>query len=230
MEAADGRRWALNHARLVRSQDLETANQYFESIPDRLPADSDIYFVRFLKTLLDFQDSPRLSAAARSRLAGALTSWPKQALSSVARWPAIHTENHDLMHLTIGLFAEKYRGQDVSNQVHEIKQSLGWRLERGWVEWNSSCYQYHYSNPLIVLADHGPDADLRQAAVDVLNVMLAERALLGVNGYLGGPAFRCRIADANHSMTARKVVVAIPCAATSKLPTCSTDSVGSSTL
>lgn len=205
MEADDGRRWALNHVRLVRGQDLEKANLFFESVPARLPADSDIYFIRFLKTLLDFQNSPRMSAKARSHLVGILTSWPKQALSSVARWPAIHTENHDLMHLTIGLFAEKYRGQDVSNQVREIKQSLAWRLERGWIEWNSSCYQYHYSNPLIVLADHAPDADLRQAAVDVLNVMLAERALLGVNGYLGGPAFRCRIADANHSLTARKV-------------------------
>lgn len=36
-------------------------------------------------------------------------------------------------------------------------------------------------------------------------MLLAERALLGVNGYLGGPAFRCRTADATHSMTQRKV-------------------------
>ena len=35
--------------------------------------------------------------------------------------------------------------------------------------------------------------------------MLAERALLSVNGYLGGPSLRCRTADRDHSLTARKV-------------------------
>ena len=71
-------------------------------------------------------------------------------LSSVARWPAIHPENHDLMHLTLGMFARQYRGEDLSRHTYEIGQSLTWRFQRGWVEWNSPCYQFHFSNPLIV--------------------------------------------------------------------------------
>ncbi|MFH1921245.1 MAG: hypothetical protein ABIP48_15365 [Planctomycetota bacterium] len=203
MDPMDGRRWALNHARLVLNRDLEKANRYFESFS--LTQDSDICFIRALKSLLDFRDSSRLSDGARRHLTDLLTSWPKSRLSTVAHWPAWHTENHDLMHLTIGMFAEQARGGDVSHHLTQIGKALAWRFERGWVEWNSPCYQFHYTNPLIVLADHAPSEKLRAGATDVLNLLFAERIVLGVNGYLGGPAFRCRTADANNSMTARKV-------------------------
>ena len=204
MDPRDGRRWALSHARLALGCDLDKANEYFTSFGP-LPRDADIYFIRFLRTLLDFRDSPRLSDKAETHIVGILKGWPQNELSSLAHWPPRHTENHDLMHLTIGLFAQQYRGADIASQVQEIKQALAWRFERGWIEWNSKCYQYHYSNPLIVLADYAPDEDLRRGAQALLNVLLAERALLSVNGYLAGPAFRCRTADAGGSPTKRKV-------------------------
>ena len=53
MDPRDGRRWALSHARLVLNRDLDKANRYFESFGP-LPGDADIYFIRFLRTLLDF--------------------------------------------------------------------------------------------------------------------------------------------------------------------------------
>ena len=204
MDPRDGRRWALNQSRLVLNRDLDKANRFFESFGP-LPGDGDIYFIRFLRTLLDFRDSPRLSEKAKAHIAGILKTWPQNELTSLAHWPPRHTENHDLMHLTIGMFAQQYRGGDLSDHVREIKQFLAWRCERGFVEWNSKCYQYHFSNPLIVLVDHAPDDDLRRGAETLLNVMLAERALLGVNGYLGGPSFRCRTADVSGSLTDRKV-------------------------
>ena len=203
MAATDGRRWALSHARLALNSDLDKANRYLESF--EVTKDSDICFIRFLKTLLDYQDSPRLSGKAKAHISGILTAWPENELSSVAKWPAIHTENHDLMHLTIALFGQQCRGKDMSGHVDEIQQALAWRFERGWIEWNSANYQYHYSNPLIILADHAPSDELRHCAQDLLNVLLAERALLGVNGFLGGPSFRCRTADVEHSLTNRKV-------------------------
>ena len=204
MDPRDGRRWALNHARLVLNREVDKASRFFESFGP-LPGDADIYFIRFLKTLLDFRDSPRLSDEAEAHIVGFLKTWPQNALSSLAHWPPRHTENHDLMHLTIGMFAQQYHGGDVSDHVREIKQFIAWRLERGFVEWNSKCYQYHFSNPLIVLVDYAPDDDLRRGAQALLNVMLAERALLGVNGYLSGPSFRCRTADVSGSLTNRKV-------------------------
>lgn len=204
MDPRDGRRWALNHARLALNRDVDKANRFFESFGP-LPGDADIYFIRFLKTLLDFRDSTRLSGEAETHIVNILKKWPQNDLSSLAHWPPRHTENHDLMHLTIGMFAQQYRGGDVSDHVREIKQFLAWRLERGFVEWNSKCYQYHFSNPLIVLVDYAPDDELRRGAQDLLNVMLAERAVLGVNGYVGGPSFRCRTADVRGSLTNRKV-------------------------
>ncbi|MCE5237390.1 hypothetical protein LLH23_02745 [bacterium] len=203
MAATDGRRWALNHVRLVRGQQTDEANEYFASLV--LTKDADIHFIRFLKTLLDHRASPHLSEAARGRIGEVLTGWPRNDLSSVAHWPPRHTENHDLMHLTIGLFARQQLGDDLSGQVREIMQALRWRFERGWVEWNSACYQCHYANPLTILADHAPVTQLRRAAQNLLNVLLAERAVLGLNGFLGGPSFRCRTADAMHSLTRRKV-------------------------
>jgi hypothetical protein len=203
MAPTDGRRWALNHARLLRGEELDPANRYFASIA--LTQDADIFFIRHLQTLLDFRDSPRLDAAARERLTSLLAAWPHNELSSLARWPCIHTENHQLMQLTIGMFARQARGEDIEGHVEAIHQVLTWRFERGWVEWNSPCYQVHFVNPLMVLIAHAPSPALRKKASDLLNVLLAERALLGVNGYLGGPAFRCRTADVYHSPTARKV-------------------------
>ena len=203
MEPTDARRWALNHARLMRGEKLDEANRFFRECA--LTRDADIYFIRYLKTLLDPLASPQLSDQARDHLTSILSAWPQTELTTLARWPVIHTENHQLMQLTINLFAKQHRGDDTSGQVSQILQTLAWRFERGWVEWNSPCYQVHYANPLILLADHAPDAQLRQSAQDLLNVLLSERALLGVGGYLGGPAFRCRTADAEHSLTARKV-------------------------
>jgi hypothetical protein len=204
MDPADGRRWALNHARLFLNRDITKANGYFESFMPP-PRDNDIYLIRFLRTLLDFRGSPRLSEEAEARIVGYIKNWPRSALSTRAHWPPKFTENHDLMNLTIGLFAEEYRDGNLKGQIHEIKKFIAHRMERGFVEWNSKCYQYHFSNPLIILVDHAPDEILRRAAQDLLNIMLAERALLSVNGYLGGPSLRCRTADRDHSLTARKV-------------------------
>jgi hypothetical protein len=204
MDPRDGRRWALNHARLVLNRDVAKANGYFESFTSP-PRDNDIYLIRFLRTLLDFRDSPRLSDEAEVRIVGYIKDWPRNDRSTRAHWPPAFTENHDLMYLTIGLFAEEYRDGDVEGQIREIKKFIAHRMERGFVEWNSKCYQYHFSNPLIILVDHASDETLRKAAQDLLNIMLAERALLSVNGYLGGPSLRCRTADVNHSLTARKV-------------------------
>ena len=204
MDVRDGRRWALNHARLVLRRDVDKANGYFESFAPP-GGDSDIYFIRFLRTLLDFRDSPRLSASAEARIVGFLKQWPQNDLTSRAHWPPRFTENHDLMNLTLGLFAQQYRENDIGGHVREIKRFLAHRMERGFVEWNSKCYQYHFSNPLLILADYAPDEGLRNGAQMLLNIMLAERALLSVNGHLGGPSLRCRTADRDHSLTARKV-------------------------
>jgi len=188
MKPLDGRLWSLNHARLATGSDLEKANRYFSQVA--LTRDADFMGLRLLKTLLDFGDSPRLGDAAQRHLTGIIRDWTMNDLSRFACWPRRHTENHDIMYLTIGLFSEKLRSESIEGHLDELRQSLLWRFERGFYEWNSHRYQFHYSNALQVLAVHAPAEDLREAAEALLNVLLAERALLSVGGYLGGPFMR----------------------------------------
>ncbi|MBT5717280.1 MAG: hypothetical protein HOI70_10235, partial [Opitutae bacterium] len=204
MAPNDGRRWALNHARLLLKRDVEKANHYFETF-EAPPRDADIYLIRFLRTLLDFRNQGLFSKEAEGRIVHFLTEWPVNDRSTKKSWPPNYTENHDLMQLTLGLFALQYREEDASNQVNELKRFIADRFKFGFAEFNSRCYQYHFTNPLIILADYAPDEDLKLAAKQLLDVLFAERLVLGISGYLGGPSLRCRTASSNHSLTERKV-------------------------
>jgi len=204
---AEIQNWGLNHARLVLGRDLDQANAFFEHFRiDRTPmtwkdgkvdtADWDFIGVPLLMTLLDFGCGERLSRGATANLRDLIVHWqvPRPTTNrdnhEVARWPKIHTENHDIMCLTIGLFREMLAGRDAGRHVRELSKSLAWRFERGWIEWNSPCYQVPYMNPVLLLARHAPDANLRAGARELLNLQFAERALLSVGGYLGGPFSR----------------------------------------
>jgi hypothetical protein len=208
MAPNDGRRWALNHARLLLKKDIDKANHYFETFAEP-PRDADIYLIRFLRTLLDFRRQDALSKEAEGRITHFLAEWsprvPVSDRTSRKYFPPNHTENHDLMQLTLGLFALRYREEDTSNLVRELKQFIADRFKFGFAEFNSRCYQYHFTNPLIILADYAPDENLKLAAKQLLDVLFAERLALGISGYLGGPSLRCRTASGNHSLTERKV-------------------------
>ena len=191
MTPLDGRAWSLNQARLFLNRDTDKASRYFETV--MLTFDADFMGIRLLKTWLDFRETDRLSQQAKEHLGAIIRDWPmdrKGGISRSARWPPGFTENHDLMHLTIGLFSEQLRGQPIEPQLNQLKKFLSWRFERGFYEWGSHRYQLHYSNPLIVLATHAPDPDIRRGAADQLSLILAERALMSVGGYLGGPGMR----------------------------------------
>ncbi len=204
----DSRMWVINHSRLVLGRDIDKANRYFESAhldtrpvewPDRTTDDPDWDFLAtmLLKTVLDFGRSDLLSEKAKTNLKAIFIDWKQPRRPAVnadndraARWPVIHTENHDIMCLTIGLFGALFAGRDTDAHVREMSKSLAWRFERGWVEWHSPCYQIHYLNPLLILARHAPSPALRKGAADLINLQMAERALLSVNGHLGGPFYR----------------------------------------
>ena len=191
MKPLDGRAWSLNQARLFLNRDTDKASRYFETV--RLTKDADFMGIRLLKTWLDFGETDLLSKRAREHLRGIIRDWPmdrKGGISRAAYWPPGFTENHDLMHLTIGLFSEHLRSQPIESQLNELKRFLSWRFERGFYEWGSHRYQMHYTNPLIVLAIHASDPDIRRGAADQLSIILAERALMSVGGYLGGPGMR----------------------------------------
>ena len=185
--------WALNHARLALGESVEAANAYFEAYAlDRTPQvwrdgksddrDWDFPATNVLRTVLDFGGTKLLSEKAAANLRRIFTEWQVPRVTQnrdnncVHRYPAIHTENHDIMCLTIGLFGEIFAGRDGAAHVRQLRQSLSCRFRRGWTEWHSHVYQVHYLNPLLILADHAPDATLRRAANELVNVQLAGRS------------------------------------------------------
>ncbi len=184
MKPADGRLWSLNHARLCLDRGTDEAGRYLAQVA--LPRDRDFMGIRLAKTLFDFRESPRLTEAAREHLETVIRDWEMNSFSRLAKWPRQHTENHDIMFLTVGLLSQHLRGQDIGGHLTEVRQWLAWRFERGFYEWNSHRYQFHTSNALQVLAAHAPAEDVRRGAEALFNVMLAERCLLSVGGYLGG--------------------------------------------
>lgn len=191
MKPLDGRAWSLNQTRLFVNRDTAKASRYFETV--RLTNDPDFMGIRLLKTLLDFRGTQRLSNAAEKNLDQIIRDWPmnrKGGISRIAFWPPRFTENHDLMHLTLGLFSEQLRKQPIGPLIEQLKRSLSWRFKRGFYEWGSHRYQMHYSNPLLILSVYAPDPDVRRGAADLFSLMLAERALMSVGGYLGGPGMR----------------------------------------
>lgn len=189
MKPLDGRAWSLNQARLFLDKNRDKANQYFETI--ELTADPDFMGIRLLKTLLEYGDSDRLSSQAKDHLTTIIKNWSmKPDRSRIAKWPPEFTENHDLMFLTLGLFSQQMRGQNIDNHLRELRKSLRWRFERGFYEWGSHRYQMHYANPLQILVEYAPAPDIRRGAEELFNLMLAERALMSVDGYLGGPGMR----------------------------------------
>ena len=170
MKPLDGRAWSLNQARLFLDRDNDKASRYFETV--QLTFDADFMGIRLLKTLLDFGETGRLSTGAKEHLTQIIRDWPmdrRNGISKAAYWPPRFTENHDLMHLTLGLFSEQLRSQPIDSHLNELKRSLSWRFERGFYEWGSHRYQLHYSNPLLVLAVHAPDPDIRRGAADFQN-------------------------------------------------------------
>lgn len=184
----DGRLWSLNQARLATGQDVDRASEYFAHIS--LTIDRDFMGTRLVKTYFDFASTGRLSQAAVDNLESTITQWEMNDFSRRALWPRRHTENHDAMFLTIGLFVKALRGEPLEAHLDELRQYMMWRFERGFYEWNSHRYQFHTSNALQLLSAHAPAQDVRKGARALLNMMFMERAILGINGFLGGPFMR----------------------------------------
>lgn len=200
-------KWWLNHVRLFQGKELDKANAWFETFSIAAQEYTGLDKVRtvvcdnfkgtkYLKTLLDFGDSPRLSDKAKAHLREELLAWVPHITAAgldntrQAVYPVIHTENHDLMALTIGLFNEVLSGRDGREHIRALSRFLAWRFDPGFEEWQSHVYQGIFMFPLMILMRHAPDANLRQGATQLANLIFAERALLSVNGHMPGPFIR----------------------------------------
>lgn len=161
-------------------------------------ADWNFTGIKLLRLYLDFKDDDVLQPEAHDRLLSLLRTFPQPRVrhnrdnDRRAVWPGIHTENHDLILLTIGYFRAQLRGDDPADHEQHLARSLSWRMRFGWIEANSPTYQTRYVEPLGILIDHAPNPAIREGAEALLNHLIAERAIFSVQGYLAGPQARSR--------------------------------------
>lgn len=193
-----------NNCRPTLNRDTGSASSFFETAETGMKGWNEFVGIMLLKTLLDFQDTDRLSEKAIDNLREQTLKWepprtdPSRKTRNTAlhptdeevKWPAFYTENMDVNMLTLALFRERFAGRGAAKQIAAFRQWLDWRLERGFHEWASPDYYSYTSNALLVVARHAPDKGIRDRATALLNYILAEYAVLQVNGYLGGPFHR----------------------------------------
>ncbi|MEM1058535.1 MAG: hypothetical protein AAGK14_04740 [Verrucomicrobiota bacterium] len=205
----------LAHARLALGEEIPQANAFLETFAfDQVPQnwgrrldtpDWNFSAVRLLHTYFRFRDSPDLSPAAKEHIKGVMADWKKPRPNanrnndSIALWPGIHTENHDIMMLAIAYLRATLLDRPTEPLAQELVLYFSWRLQKGRMEWNSNTYDAHYFAPALLLAEHAPDAEVRQSARMAIEHLLAERLVFSINGNLAGPLTRSfRLDDPPH--------------------------------
>lgn len=203
------RELVLAHLLLHEGRELDWANAYLADfeLDDQLrdwgddePDTPDWNFtgIKLLRLFKDFEKDPILKPEAQHRLITLLSTFPQPRVrhnrdnDRRAVWPGIHTENHDLILLTIGYFRAQLNGEDLKPYEQHLARSLAWRIRFGWLEANSPTYQARYVEPLGVLVDHAPNEAIREGASNALNHILSERAMFSVQSQLAGPQARTR--------------------------------------
>ncbi len=196
----------LNYCRLYANSDIDVVNRYLENfqfdpklcywgkVQDT--EDWDFTAIELLRLYFDFQDSALLSDKAKEHIKDLFINWvqPRQRVNRennrYAILPGYHTENHDIMLLTIGYFSQILSGKSGEAEKDELKKYLRWRMQLGRHEDNSNTYDLHFANPLFLLFDHAMHDDLKLAAEAELNHLLAQRVLLSLKGVVVGPQSR----------------------------------------
>ncbi len=106
------------------------------------------------------------------------------------------SENHTIIGFSIRLLLEELAGEDIDRDHwgYPADQIPRWCLEkatRGYTEFFSTHYTERCLAPLLNIADCSTDAGLREVTSMAVDLLVAEYALIQINGFRGGAVRRC---------------------------------------
>ena len=189
------RRWQHFHACLASGNNLKAANKYFAE-SDELMAD-EWPVLLYLRTYFAFKDTV-LSEAARTRLAGVLEDYKKNAPRSKSIERFGTNGNHSIVNYSMYLLTDQEFGSGPKHDAVRDKfiRWVQYQGRFGRDEVNSPHYLERSLLPLLNLYDFIDDSQLKLWARLALDQMMADFAVLSLDNVRGGPW--CR-AHQNHT-------------------------------
>jgi len=101
------------------------------------------------------------------------------------------SENHVIVQFSIRLLLEELAGDDMDREARDamaahIRKWCWEKAVRGLTEFSSPHYTERSLLPLLNVCDYSADASLRECARMAVDQMLAEHAVIQINGFRGG--------------------------------------------
>jgi hypothetical protein len=101
------------------------------------------------------------------------------------------SENHVIVQFSIRLLLEELAGDGMDREAHDtvaaqIRQWCWEKAVRGLTEFSSPHYTERSLLPLLNVCDYAADASLRECARMAVDQMMAEYAVIQINGFRGG--------------------------------------------
>lgn len=187
--------WAGAHAALLlkRSpEEIEEANRFFARAPVDWECDPDMRICELLHSYYAFKDDPSFTKEAREHLLSVfrLKEAPRRLNPTVWRFGA--TENHRMMGHVWRLLVSQIGGDKAETDAvgAHIADCITEHARKGWQEYLSPCYAEKEVGCMVLLRDWAADARLRKLADLMLDLLLAEQAVLNLDGMTGGPCLR----------------------------------------
>lgn len=151
--------------------------------PNGASHDWDFVTTYIIRAYFQFKDSGKLSSNARANM--------KSVLAFRAGTPSVlYSENHNIMIVSAGYFGNVITGGSNTANVNWLSDFLNTKLKRHYWELNSPSYIGAEFRCLWNLYDFAPHETLKKKAKAVLDMLLAEQAVIHCNGVRGGPFFR----------------------------------------
>ena len=187
--------WAGAHAALLlkrNAEETDKANLFFAHAPIDWDCDPDMRVCELLHSYYAFKDDPQFTAPAKQRILQILETKepPRRLYPSV--WDFHATENHAMMgHVWLLLYSQIKGDEDeVAAVGKHIAERIREHARRGWHEFYSPCYVEKEMGCMVLLREWADNPELRRLGDLMLDLLLAEHAVLNIDGVMGGPCRR----------------------------------------
>ena len=150
--------------------------------------DWDFVTTFIIRAYFQFKDSSRLSSTAKQNMIDVLSN--RAGTPPIVTGDESYSENHNAMIVSAAYFGNMITGGSNTANINWLSGFLDDKLEHHYYELNSPTYMGSEFRVLWNLYDFADSSTLRNKAKAVLDMLLAEHAVIHVDGMRGGPFYR----------------------------------------